>query len=139
MEPMQEEVIVALQKDDWALAVEVLSSSDHFSEQRDQLQRKYETYVDDIQKLALLPALEFKTFKRDAIRAVERDLHDINHELYKRLCVDFNYCDRRDMPLARLISYLIGILDVIYGQGAIALAVLITKREYLNKVCNCKK
>jgi hypothetical protein len=139
MEPIQEEVIAAIQKDDWALALEVLSSSNRFVEQRHYIESKYESDVRDIQRLLLLPEFQFKKFKKDAIHAVESGLHDINHQLYKRLCVDFNYCDRRDMPLARLLSYLIGVLDVVHGSGAIALAVLIAKREYLDKVCNCPK
>ena len=139
MEPMQEEVISALQKDEWDLAVEVLATIEAFSEARYRLENKYQSDVRDLQRLALLPAFEFKKFQRDAIRAVERRLHSINHDLYQRICVELDYCDRRDMPQARLISYLIGILDIAFGSGAIALAVLIAKREYLDKVCNCPR
>jgi hypothetical protein len=139
MEPMQEEVIAALQKDDWALALEVLTTVEAFGEPRYRLEQKYEMDIGDVQRLALLPAFEFKRFKRDAVRAVEKRLHAINHDLYQKLCIDLKYCERRDMPQARLISYLIGILDIIFGAGAIALAVLIAKREYMDKVCNCPR
>jgi len=139
MEPMQEEVISALKKDDWVLALQVMTTVDAFAEQRYRFERDYDTDLRDLGHIALLPAFKFKRLKRDAVRSVEKGLHKINDELYQKLCRDFNYCERRDMPLSRLISYLIGVLDVIYGEGAIALAVLIAKREYLDKVCNCPK
>lgn len=139
MEPMPQEIRSAFGKDAWSLALEALCNSPVLAESRAEIEAKYGFDIETSERIYFLSIGEFKKFKADVIASVKRSLHSINNDIYDKICRELHYCENRDMPLARLVSYLIAILDVVYSSGAVALAVLIVKSEYLDKVCNCPK
>jgi hypothetical protein len=60
-----------------------------------------------------------------------------NDRLYQKVCVEWDYCARKDSGIALIIEALVSVLDIVITKGYFALAVLLLKRGYFDKLCRC--
>ncbi len=76
-------------------------------------------------------------FKREIFSRIERIVRQYNHHLYQAICVNLNWCQNRNHPTVEHAEYIAAALDIFGTNGAAALTVLLIKRKFLDKLCNC--
>jgi len=70
--------------------------------------------------------------------SVENRVRDFNDKLYALICIRLKWCERREHPMIENAELAAGIVDIFGTNGAAALTVLLLKRKFLDKLCNCK-
>ena len=121
----------------WRLSQIVLEESEAFAETRDQL-KCHTPLVLDPGFLFFLPAQEAKKVASELHRSVENRVRDFNHGLYDLICWRFRWCERREDSFVELLEITAAVADIFGTNGAAALTVLLIKRKFLDKLCNCK-
>ncbi|MFA7387043.1 MAG: hypothetical protein WCZ87_05210 [Thiohalobacteraceae bacterium] len=86
-----------------------------------------------------LPDASLRRLKEAILEKVQTRARNYDDELYQRFCVELDYCKNKDVWKWRAAEYLAAILDIAFGGGSVTLAVLLFKREALDRLCRCSK
>jgi len=135
--PTREELVEHLQLEPVNLAIHVVLNNDEFLEVDDYLIKKF---GDDWKRPDWLYTQNPETisqFKREIFSQVENFVRRRNHDLYQSICVQMNWCEMRNQPIVENAEALAGVLDIYLTNGIAALSVLLLKRKFLDKLCNC--
>lgn len=91
----------------------------------------------DESRLYYLPLRDYRSLRRASFRAFRKWLRS-QAQLYQIICVQFDYCRRREQPLAELAKELSKNLAHIFPPPYNDyLAVLLAKIDLLDAFCSC--
>lgn len=125
--------------EDWELGRQVLVDASVFADDAQRLEAEFDVSLRHLEMIFDLPDADRMRLKREILARFEARLRDYNDDLYQKICVELGYCANKEAWKWRAAEYLAGALDILFGGGGIALAVLLLKREYLDKLCKCPK
>ena len=125
--------------EDWELGRQVLVEASAFAEDREQIEAEFAVSLRQLDAVLELPDASLRRLKEVVLERVQTRVRDYDDELYQRICVELDYCKNKDVWKWRAAEYLAAILDIVFGGGGVTLAVLLLKREALDRLCKCSK
>lgn len=125
--------------EDWELGRQAFIESSVLSDERREIEEHFGISMDSLESILDLPDASFKEVKKEILLKIEAKVREYNRDLYKKICVDLDYCKNKDSLSWRIAEYAAAGLDIVFGGGGTALGVLLFKNEYLDKLCKCEK
>lgn len=133
----REELVQAFALEQIELARIVVLENRHFAEVGQFLDHRYNRQWREHGWLLMQDPSVITQFKREIFSRIECIVRQFNHRLYQAICVDLNWCQKRNHPTVEYAEYIAAALDIFGTDGAAALIVLLIKRKFLDKLCNC--
>ncbi|MDR0775311.1 MAG: hypothetical protein LBE81_01545 [Azonexus sp.] len=122
----------------WRLSQIVLQECRVFSSEREWIINRYGEEVLDPKFFSYAPPHVTRKVISEFHLAIENRVRDFNDHLYDLICKKFKWCERRDLPLIENIEIVALLIDIFGTNGVAALILLLIKRKFLDKLCNCK-
>jgi hypothetical protein len=129
-----EELIVT---EDWELARQVLVEAPELYDYRREIEAEFEIDLTNLGSIIDLPDALLSPLKLRLLTQVESWVYQFNDRLYQKVCVEWNYCARKDSGMVLIVEALISVLDIAITKGYFVLTVLLLKRGYFDKLCRC--
>lgn len=125
--------------EDWELARQVIVEAPEFSDIRGEIENEHRIALGDLESIIDLPEASFRRLKEAILERVESRVREYNDAIHQKVCVEWDYCNKRESRKVEIAEYIAAVLDIVVTGGAVALAALLLKREYLDKLCRCPK
>ncbi len=125
--------------EDWELARQVLLEAEELRNSRNEIEDEFGIDLEDLESVIDLPDASLRKLKERILTRVDEQVRGYNDALYQKVCVEWDYCNRKNTGKAELAEYLAALLDIVVTGGALALAALLLKRGYFDRLCQCSK
>ena len=123
--------------EDWELARQVLLEAEELRESRNEIEDEFNVDLEDLVSVIDLPDATLRKLKERILFTIEDHVRGFNEVLYQRVCIELDYCNRRNDPTIELLEFLTNALDFLVTAGLISLLALLLKRGYFDKLCQC--
>lgn len=104
---------------------------------KEEIEVEFQVDLADRFAVADLPVPTFKRLTERLLEFARRSADSFRDELHQKICVEMKYCENKDKGLWKYSTYAAAIADIFGTSGAASLAVLLTKEEFLKKLCGC--
>lgn len=133
----REELVHVFALEQIELARIVVLENQHFGEVGHLLDHRYNGQWREHGWLLMQDRSVVTQFKREIFSRIERIVRRSNHHLYQSICINLDWCQNRNHPTIEYAEYIAAALDIFGTNGAAALTVLLIKRKFLDRLCNC--
>lgn len=124
--------------EDWELARQTLVEAPELEGARIEIERDFQIDLNNLDFIDDFPNAKLKRLKERLLIAVESFVSGFKDSLIRQVCIHWDYCNQKNSRKSEIAQYLTAALDIVITQGALTLAVLLMKREYFDKLCNCR-
>ncbi len=93
--------------------------------------------MDDIESIYELPENDFRDFKEKLIFTVTEIYRENQEELRQKVCVEFEYCKKRNSMEATALEAGVIALDIAHTGGIAYLIFFGFRRGFFDELCGC--
>ncbi len=123
----------------WEVAFYLIRDSDDLYDLQVDLQKEFEVNFDDMESVIDLPTDSFRDFKEKVILRATEVLDSNREALYQKVCVEFEYCRKRNTLTATALEAAVISLDIAQTGGVAYLVFFGFKRGFFDELCGCDK
>lgn len=127
----------ALQRDQLYLSFFVLQDPSFINVKKD-LSQALKLNLNSIDEIYELAPSKFLTIRRRVNRAVRHHLIAALVKLQTAICIDFDYCKKRESPATELVELLAKIIAESIPTASIEASALTVLLELLDSLCGCR-
>ena len=102
-----------------------------------QLEEEFNIDLSDLSAIGSLPVPAIMGLSKKLIDHAMDAVRNIESQLRQKICVEMNYCNKKNQGVWRYAEYAAAVADIFGGSGAVSLAVLLAKNQFLDKLCGC--
>ena len=124
--------------EDWELARQTLVEAPELEGARIEIERDFQIDLNNLDFIDDFPNAKLKRLKERLLIAVESFVSGFKDSLIRQVCIHWDYCNQKNSRKSEIAQYLTAALYIVITQGALTRAVLLMKREYFDKLCNCR-
>lgn len=125
--------------EEWEAAFYAIRDSDDMYDLQQELEKDFEIDFDNMEDVKDLPQDTFSDFKKRVTLTVTNHLNSVKDQLYQKVCVEFEYCKKRDTFSAKTLEGLILLLDFFKTGGIAYFTFFGFKSGFFDQLCRCGK
>lgn len=123
--------------EEWELARQILVGAPEFEEFREEIEYKFDIDLEILEDIVDLPDAGLRELQERILASVESFTNRFKNTLYDKVCVEWEYCKQKNSRKSVIAEYIASAIDIAMAGGALTLAIVLMKREYLDKLCHC--